>query len=147
MKQFITLLLPLFLLAGTLSAQQTATRNEAHALNIGTTSVHSLSLAVKNYRMGLEARNEGLVESSLYYAVCLRLKFPEETFPSLEKAIDRLVSRGATRTIRFKAYLASTVYASPALIDCSRLPIDGDVPAFFASIGNQLQTQLLVHNR
>jgi hypothetical protein len=147
MKQFITLLLPLLLLAGTLPAQQQNSLIERHTLNIGSASGNTLALAVKNYRMGLESENDGLVESSLYYAVCLRLKFPDKDFRTLENAIDDLVTRGATETIRFKAYLASTVYASPELIECDRLPEDGDTPAFFANLGNQLQQRLLVYNK
>ncbi|MDT8324716.1 MAG: hypothetical protein RRA94_11420 [Bacteroidota bacterium] len=147
MKTLITMLLPLLLTASMLTAQNSTSVTEAPALNIGTTSDAAFTLAVRNYRMGLEADNQGLVESSLYHAVCLRLKYPEKDLRALEAAVDRLVSKGASKTIRFKAYLASTVFASPDLIDCSKLSGEGDSTGFFADISAQLQNRLLVHNR
>lgn len=146
MKTLITLLLPLLLSAPASFAQDTTAGTDTVVLDIGTAQVDKLALAMKNYRMGLESENEGLVESSLYYAVCLRLKFPEMDLHELERSIDHLVSRGTTQAIRYKAYLASTVYASPGLVDASLLPRGENVPGFFAGIGNQLQTRLLVHN-
>lgn len=122
------------------AAQENGTATPA----LGTTRSERLDLAVDNYALGLTSENTGLVESSLYYAVQLRLAYPERRFFALEHAIDRLVAKGATARVRYKAFLASTVYASPLLVDRVRVAGIHDADAAFAEIARELDGRLLV---
>ena len=113
---------------------------------LGAASSERIDVAVRNYEMGLASGNDGLVESSLHYAVQLRLSYPKRGFRTLEKAIDRLVAKGATARIRYKAFLASTVFASPLLVDGRIVSNTSDPDAMFAEIARQLDGKLLVSN-
>ena len=128
-----------------LSAQPNS-EAEATTPALGITSIEKLAEAEINYTEGLASANIGLVESSLYYAVQLRLAFPERTFARLESSIDHLVKNGSTHCIRYKASLASTVFGSPRLIDAKRTSPITDMNAFFTSIADQLEQKLLVSN-
>lgn len=112
--------------------------------SLGTTRIDRLAEAERNYANGLASENDGLVESSLYYALRLRLAYPEICFASLERAIDRLVAKGATTRIRYKAFLACTVFASPLLVDAAGLATLESSDAVFAEVARQLDGRLLV---
>jgi hypothetical protein len=111
---------------------------------LGNTRVEKLAEAEANYLNGLKSDNPGLVESSLYYVLQLRIAYPDRKFPKLESAVDLLVAEGPTAGIRYKASLASTVFAAPRLIDPTRTAILTDNNDFFASIAEQLSNKLLV---
>ena len=113
---------------------------------LGRTDSTRLDAAERNYVSGLRADNHGLVESSLSYAMQLRLRYPDRHFPLLEHAVDRLVVEGADAGIRYKAMLASTVFAAPRLIDARATEGIGDCDGLFAEISAQLERKLLVHN-
>ena len=115
-------------------------------MKLGTVSNERLPLAIKNYRMGMNSENDGLVESSLYYAVRLRIAYPETDLTELETVIDDLVTEGRTQSIRYLAYLASTLFASPSLVDRETLEHTEDIPTFFGSVSEQLQNRLIVRN-
>lgn len=111
---------------------------------LGAGSAERIDIAVRNYEKGLASGNEGLVESSLHYAVLLRLTYPKREFAALEKAVDRLVAKGVSARIRYKAFLASTVFASPLLVDARSCSNATDSDAMFADIARQLDGRLLV---
>ncbi|HOJ03006.1 MAG TPA: hypothetical protein PK916_03285 [Bacteroidota bacterium] len=104
------------------------------------------AVAIKNYERGLLSDNDGVVESSLYYAVRLRLTHPSHDFTTLSRAIDKLVASGRTPSIRYKAYLASTLYAAPALVRIETTSSPESMHDFFLDISEQLRSRLLVRN-
>jgi hypothetical protein len=114
---------------------------------LGTPRVEKLAEAEANYLRGLISDNPGLVESSLCYAVQLQLAFPDMNFWKLENAVDLLMTDGQTAGIRYKASLASIVFASPRLVDDSLTSSPTDVNGYFASIAEQLSDKLLVHTQ
>jgi len=125
------------------SIAQTGDENNDHRyMSLATTK--NMELAVSNYVMGLKSDNIGVVESSLYYSLQLRLVYPDLDYSVLEKEIDRLVVEGATPAIRFKAHIACTVCASPALIDIKRLEGLENMDQFFAACAEELKNKLLV---
>lgn len=122
------------------------TRIDAGTPCLGNSDGSRLADAERNYAAGLLSTNHGLVESSLSYAMQLRLRYPDHPFPTLEQAVDRLVLEGPTAGIRYKAMLASTVFAAPRLIDTRATDGIADCEQLFAEISAQLERKLLVHN-
>lgn len=112
---------------------------------LGRSVTERLTEAEANYSKGLASDNDGLVESSLYYALQLRLAYPERAFPRLEKAVDGLVANGRTVGIRYKAHLASTVFVSPSIIDRGSVEDIADNDKLFSAVADQLESKLLVH--
>lgn len=112
---------------------------------LGRSVSERLTEAEANYSKGLASDNDGLVESSLYYALQLRLAYPERAFPRLEKAVDGLVANGRTVGIRYKALLASTVFVSPSIIDRGSVEDIADNDKLFSAVADQLESKLLVH--
>ncbi|MFA6234518.1 MAG: hypothetical protein WC824_10105 [Bacteroidota bacterium] len=114
---------------------------------LGKLDVAKLADAEMNYTAGLASDNNGLVESSLYYALQLRLAYPERSFPKLYRAIDELVKDGRSQCIRYKAALACTVFAAPRLIERNQITDLSDTNEFFSSIAQQLESKLLVSSK
>lgn len=139
----ISLLVLLLTSAAPLLPGQSAIPNCDGVPPLGMASLEKIEVAERNYSRGLASDNEGLVESSLCYALQLRLAYPDRSFPLLETAVDRLVAKGSSVKIRYKAFLASTIFASPRLIDRGRLP-SRDADALFVEVARQLDSKLLV---
>ncbi len=142
----IPLITLLTILAVSILHAQSDTADGSGSLDLGTARPERIEVAEENYAAGLASDNDGLVESSLYYAVRMRLAFPERTFTALQSAVDRLVKCGRTHCIRYKASLASTIFSSPALIDVDRVGLPTDMNAYFSDIARQLEQKLLVSN-
>lgn len=148
MKTRITLLIiMLILFAGSrLAAQNPNEGFTTDGMTLGNATGKKLDLAIQNYIMGLKSGNDGLVESSLYYATRLRIAYPGIDLKELETTIDELVTRGRTPSIRYMAYLSSTLYASPSLVNREDLEQTPDITTFFASVSEQLQSRLIVRS-
>ncbi|MBR9974449.1 MAG: hypothetical protein KFF77_02620 [Bacteroidetes bacterium] len=140
----LTLIAVLLCTAASIASAQNVTDDASGIPSIGTTRSERLAEAERNYANGLASGNDGLVESSLYYSLQLRLAYPERNFAALELAVDRLVAKGATTRIRYKAFLASTVFASPLLVESARLAAFQSSDAVFAEVARQLDGRLLV---
>jgi len=68
----------------------------------------------REYLVRLHSAKADVVESGLEPIVYMRIAFPKEDFREIEQTLYDLASRGATRSIRYKAYLAIQVFANPA---------------------------------
>lgn len=136
----------LTILAVSILHAQSDTATEAACLGLGHARTEKLDEAEKNYAAGLMSGNDGLVESSLYYAVRMRLACPDRNFTTLQSSVDKLVKEGRTHCIRYKASLASTVFASPRLIDADESDSPADMNSYFSNIAEQLEHKLLVSN-
>ncbi|MBE0645070.1 MAG: hypothetical protein IH600_13385 [Bacteroidetes bacterium] len=145
MKTIHTILIVLLTIAG-MSVLRAQPNNDAieGVPGLGITRIDRLAEAEANYTAGLSSENNGLVESSLYYALHLRIAYPEQEFAALETAIDDLVKDGRTHCIRYKASLASTVFSSPRLIDPKLATATNDMNGFFTMVAKQLEQKLLV---
>lgn len=114
---------------------------------LGTATTTKLETAKKNYLMGLRSDNEGVLESSMYYALRMRLAYPELEMNAISREIDRLTNEGQSSSIRYKAHIASTIFAAPSLVDTDLVATATDIPSYFVALSHQLQQQLLVQNR
>ena len=138
-------IIPLLLVFTSILHAQPADRDNGTIPVLGSSATERLAEAETNYANGLASDNDGLVESSLYYALQLRLMYPERDFSLLEKAVDKLVGNGRTTAIKYKALLASTVFASPSIIDRGSVEDIADNDRLFSVVANQLESKLLVH--
>ena len=68
----------------------------------------------RDYLVRLHSGKAEIVESALEPIIYMRIAFPKEDFREIEQTLYDLASRGATRSIRYKAYLAIQVFANPA---------------------------------
>ncbi len=100
--------------------------------------------AIRNYTEGLRSKNNGVVESCLYYAVRMRVEHADMDLGILESEIDALVKKGRTHSIRHKAAIASTIFASPALITLNSAAGSESINDFFSALSGQVTAQLVV---
>ncbi|PLX32471.1 MAG: hypothetical protein C0600_02495 [Ignavibacteria bacterium] len=114
---------------------------------LGSATADKLESAKKNYLLGLSSENDGVVESSLYFAVRMRLVYPDLEMEQISEEVDRLADEGNTSSIRYKAHIASTIFSSPSLVNVPQSCTAPDIPSFFISLSTQLQQQLLVQKR
>ena len=100
----------------------------------------------KGYAFALSADNIGLNESALAVVAMVKLDLPAEKFSMIKKEIDRLVTKGATPVIRYKAYLVGAVFANPAMFkeEGSRQYDDRDV--LFSALAGRM-TKVLLSSR
>jgi hypothetical protein len=65
------------------------------------------------YLRCLASENHGAVESAIAHVTFIRIALPEVNLAEIEAALKELAFTGATQAIRYKAYLATQVYANP----------------------------------
>jgi hypothetical protein len=69
----------------------------------------------RNYTADLSSEYTGIVESALAVVTMVKLDLPADELPLLKAKIKDLVTSGATPVIRYKAYLAGTVFSNPTM--------------------------------
>jgi hypothetical protein len=69
----------------------------------------------KEYSLRLQSGDAKVVESALETLIYIRIAFPNEDLQQLEPDLYGLAYKGATRAIRYKAYLALQVYSDPGM--------------------------------
>jgi hypothetical protein len=97
----------------------------------------------RNYTVDLESQNEGIVESALAIVTMIKLDLPSEKFPMIREQIESLVSSGATPVIRYKAYLAGTVFTDPPMFKQVTMNNYRDYDEFFHAVAGKLSQTLL----
>lgn len=100
----------------------------------------------RNYLRGLSCGNEGVIESAMAQAVMAKLMRPEEEFEPLQTKLEALSVSGPTQAIRYKAYLASTVFANPTMFTGERTTNYPDGEALFTALAMRLQQTLTASN-
>jgi hypothetical protein len=106
-------------------------------------SERRLVMAEQNYVAALGSENAGLVESAIAMVARLSVNAPERDFTGIREKLNELALHGGTASIRFKAYLVSTILDNRATTitadDIAALDNDG----LFALIATRLQASLL----
>ena len=72
-----------------------------------------------NYLINLNSEIPGVVESALGHVTLMRIAYPKQDLRKLGEKLYDLASRGATREIRYKAFVAMQVFANPAAYELS----------------------------
>lgn len=100
--------------------------------------------APRNFENALKTDNPGLVESAIFLAVKFKLFYPEQNTDGLVKEIDRLVKEGQTKSIRYKAYLASEFMKHGDLMANIEKEDYKDGDQFFKLLADTLENEMLV---
>ena len=109
-------------------------------------SVTRLERARKNFIASLNSENDGVAESALAQVAHMRAKLPGVNLPDIEATVDELANSGRTPVIRYKAYLASLVFAHPGMFSQETAVDYSSGDEFFTAIASRLQQTLLSHN-
>jgi hypothetical protein len=96
----------------------------------------------KNILMGLRSDNEGLIESSLILIARIKLDFPETNIAEVQTVIDSIAFAGSSNTLRYKAYLTSTICTNPLWFSPENRSQATEQGGFFLSASQQLQDKL-----
>ena len=97
----------------------------------------------KNYMMGIRSSNQGLSESALMQAAKVKITLPTARYEDVKNVIDSLSVYGGTPSVRYKAYLASTVFENPTWFAKKAYEGYQDDDEFFAAVAAQLQERTL----
>jgi hypothetical protein len=97
----------------------------------------------RNYERCLSSDNDGIVESALAYIAETRLVLPAADLTGIRETVEKLTISDRAPFIRYKAYLASMVLASPGLFSQTVERTYADSNEFFAAIDAQLRHSLL----
>ena len=108
--------------------------------------LHFEKVAIQRYIDGLRFDNNGVVEAATFYALKLKLFHPEWDTTNLEREFARLVKKGETETIRFKAYIALQYMKNPALFSkIEKKDYKNDSDEFFRVLTSHLQQHYLIN--
>jgi hypothetical protein len=76
-------------------------------------TLRNLRAVEVNYLVDLNSNIPMVVESALGHVTLMRIAYPDKDFRKIQEKLYDLASRGATRSIRHKAFMAMQVYADP----------------------------------
>jgi len=93
----------------------------------------------RDYLVCLSSRNSGIVESALGHVIYMRIAFPKEDFREVQTRLFDLASRGYTRAIRYKAYVALHVFADPQAFVKALESKDVKSDEFFADLVSRFE--------
>lgn len=149
MKAYTAITLGLTLAAsaalGQVSVRQPADERPylSNTLNYSTAR---LPQAKKSILWTLKSENDGVVESVLGQIVHMRIMLPQEDMKDIEESLTRLASYGRTPVIRYKAYLATLVFANPGMFRQDVAANYASSDEFLGAIASRLQQTLLGAN-
>ncbi|MCC5941183.1 MAG: hypothetical protein JJU37_06525 [Balneolaceae bacterium] len=66
---------------------------------------------------GMSSDVIGVVESSLFNAIQIKVTYPEFTSEAVEAELSRIVKEGNAHSLRYKAYLTLSYYLTPSEFD------------------------------
>ena len=97
----------------------------------------------KSYAFALSSDNNGISESALAVAAMVKLDLPTENFSMIKKEVDRLVTKGETPVIRYKAYLVEAVFANPSMFKEEAARQYNDRDGLFGALAERMTKVLL----
>ncbi|MBI5215268.1 MAG: hypothetical protein HY960_05905 [Ignavibacteriae bacterium] len=100
----------------------------------------------KVYLLSLQSENEGVVTSTLAHIGRIKLFFPEQEFPELEKKICELSSDSQSPNIRYRAFLICSVFNSPSIFESESRTEFEDSEALFSTLANTLRDTMFGTN-
>jgi hypothetical protein len=99
-----------------------------------------IKLGTMNYAVGLESDNDGLVESCIKMIAKMKLQVPTADVTDLQETLDEMSVSHPSPTVRYKAYIASSICSDPAWFTQMQ-DADND-SEFFIHAANRLQEKL-----
>jgi hypothetical protein len=149
MKATIAIVLGLILAASTAFSQESSDQTihqRSYFCDAKTYGNANIPQAKKGFLWSTKSENNGVVEAALAHITHMRIMLPQEDMKNLESAVTRLVSEGQTPVIRYKAYLASRVFADPTMFREAATGNYGGCNEFFCAIATRLQQSLLSYS-
>jgi len=126
--------------------QQKTPQNPPDVVTVSSYSEAYLRQAVRNYAQGLTSDCNGVVESALAHTALLRILKPRLDLREIQATIAGLSESGRTPVIRYKAYLATMVFESPASFAGEMKSESIESDQFFSEIAAKVQKTLLGQN-
>jgi hypothetical protein len=77
----------------------------------------------------------------------MKLYLPDQRFSDLESKIHFLAINGANQSIRYRAYLVSSIFSDPAVFTADTSQNYNNPDEFFGAIGERLQQSTLGSNQ
>ena len=119
--------------AGTVS--QSFEPISAHQSRVG------VPLIVKNYLSCLNSDVPSIVESALGHVTYMRIVWPTADLRSIQARLAELTAKGATRAIRYKAFMAAEVFGDPATFRRFAVNRNGNGDGILDEIGVRFTTK------
>ncbi len=104
--------------------------------------------AVPNYLNGLKSDNDGLVSSSIFHCVKLKLFYPDQEVGNIVRQLQRLSRLSENEPVRYKAWLAVQFLQNPIWLAGVEKKNYKDENQFFVVLSKALASSvLLTENR
>ncbi len=103
----------------------------------------TIESAPANYLKALKSDNDGMVESAIFHSMKYKLYYPEQNTTRLEKEIEKLVEKGKSEAIRYKAFLAMQFMQNDKLMNIIEKEDYKDAAQFFKMLGEELNEHFL----
>ena len=122
------------------------TRTEVRADN--SLNEKKLERAIEAFQRGMNHSMPGIVESSMFNVLVLKIDSPETDFVSVLKKLDELSIYGKTSAIRYKAHITTAFIKDPTLfldvdvIDFNNYMNVEKADHFYLALSNVLQNQI-----
>ena len=100
--------------------------------------VPDLQKAKVNYLACLNSETPGVVESALGHVTLMRIVYPKQDLTRIQEKLYDLAARGATKSIRQKAFIAMQVFADPTTYRGAILDKQGSGDGLLDSLAYQL---------
>ena len=97
----------------------------------------------KNFLWTLQSDNDGVMESGIAHVAQMRIMLPDEDMKEFDATLNQLAINGRTQAIRYKAYLTTQVFASPAPFRHVAEVSYASGDEFFTAIATRLQQTVL----
>lgn len=121
----------------------------AATLNAATPQDHTdaakLAKAERNYVACLGSENHGVVESGLAMIAQMKLRYPEVEFARLNKEVARLVTKGTTPAIRYKAAIVAAVLNNPGLFAADKDIALENADNLLSAVASKLQREFVIY--
>ena len=105
-----------------------------------------IEYAKKNYAVGLQSDNTGLVESCIKMVAKIKLRVPSADLTGLQEQLDELSITHPSETVRYKAYIASSICSNPEWFVLEKNVVNADEEQFFINAAQRLQQKLFGAN-
>lgn len=146
MKTYTVIALGLTLAASMASGQESIRQDATERPHLSSTlsyTTTNLSKAKRGFVWTLKSNNDGVLESALAHIAKMRVVLPQEEMKEIEAVLGELASSGRTQVIRYKAYLATQVFASPSVFWEEAVAPHESSDEFFTAIASRLQATML----
>lgn len=96
--------------------------------------------AIQKYNVSLRHDNKGIVETSMFNLMQVKAIYPNAKFKKTLNELDRLVDKGATVEIRYKAFLALNYFNTDEWKNLVETRSQAEINEVFSEISKDLES-------